>query len=48
MIGWERFRPWLRDGDKIAGKPGVGSYIDVGGVVKALDNKVLLKEPFTL
>lgn len=47
IIGKERFRPWHRNTDKIVGKSGVGSYIDLGGVVKALDNKVLL-EPFTL
>lgn len=47
-IGKERFRPWLRNTDKIISKSGVGSYIDVDGVVKALDNNVLFKEPFFL
>lgn len=48
IIGKNRFRPLLRNTDKIFGKSGVGSYIDVNGVVKALDNEVLLKVPFTI
>jgi hypothetical protein len=42
-IGHARFRPLLRNTDKIVSIKGEGSYVDVGGVVKALDNKVLFK-----
>jgi hypothetical protein len=48
IVEKDRFRPWLRKKDKIFSIKGDGSFLNVDGVVKALDREVLLKEPYSL